>query len=220
MAQDYYSSNRKQKLSFTFFAIGGKSIFSANVLASQSRFPTNEFRLGSRILKPIAKNISLISGLSVGSKIKGTRVYPPGSTPAGVSTRLSAPFHELEETVNSNNHMFIEIPLMARWIIFKSRIGIVTGISFRQFWSNDGYYDSSGKINYGSDFFSNRQEAAIPAGVELKLSSHVSIITIYYFGLTKIYSAYYSQLNQYTDFDYSVKNRGWQIGLEYRIKPD
>lgn len=217
-AQDYFGSNRKQKVSFSLFAIGGKSTFSANVLASQSRFPTNEFRLGTHIIQPITKNVNLISGLLVGSKIKGARAYPPGSTAAGVSLRLSAPFHELEETVNSNNHTFIEIPLIAQWLHFRNRVGIVSGLSLRQFFSNDGYYDSSGKINYGSDFFSNRLEVSVPLGITLKLSNRTSLISMYYFGLTKIYSVYYSQLDQFTDFTYSVKNSSWQIGLEYHIK--
>lgn len=207
----------KSRFKLTLVAMAGRSFFAANALESQSKFPTNEVRIQVNFHRQIAKSTNLIAGVGIGGKLKGTRVYPPGSTPFGVSLRLSAPLHDLEETVNSNNHYFIEMPLMAQQTLFRNRFSIGVGINLRHFFSSDGYYDSSGTIKYASDFLSNRQELGILVGFGVNLSKRVQLESRYFVGVTSIYSMFYSQVNGLTDFKFDVKNRFFQIGLDYRF---
>lgn len=207
----------EKKIRFTVLAMAGRSIFAANALASQSRFPTDEIRLGGTFIKPLYKNLDLISGFMVGSKLKGERVFPPGSTPPGVTFKISPPFSRLEEAVNSRNHYFYEVPLLLQVRLFKNRIGLRSGGNFRNFSGNSGYFDSSGLINYGPDFFSHRKEFGILTGLSLKLSERLLLNGIYFRGLTIFDAGFFSQLNSLTNFSYIIKNRFWQIGLEYKL---
>jgi hypothetical protein len=204
----------KQKTRFTVQALGGRSFFAANDLASPSRFPTNEFRLGVGVIRPISKQFDLISGLNLGVKMKGERMYPPGSTPQGISRSLPPPIDNLEETVNSNNHEFIEIPLMARYYFLKNRLGVNAGFSFRNFFPSGGHYDSSGKIYHSGNFFSNRKEVSGISGLSLKVNSRFSLTGYYFFGLTNFFSEYSGDPQNVI---FRIKNQSWQAGLEYRI---
>lgn len=206
------------KMELTISSGAGRSTFATNVLKSQSKFPTTEVRLGLGVIKPIGKHFELISYLNVGSKLKGDRVYPPGSSPPGVSFRLSPPFNELEETVNSRNHHFVEIPFLLQFSVLNSKIGFRVGGNYRHFFQNKGYLDSSGQYNEGPDFLSNKKEFGILGGVSFRIFDNLKLTTSYCFGITKVNAVHYAQLNNFTDFRYDVRNQFSLVALEYIIK--
>ena len=196
----------------------GQSIFATNTLRSQSKFPTTEVRLGLGVIKRIGEHFDLISYLNVGSKIKGDRVFPPGSSPPGVSFRLSPPFNELEETVNSRNHHFVEIPFLAQFSALNSRIGLRVGGNYRHFFQNKGYLDSGGQYNEGPDFLSNKKEFGVLGGVSIRIFDNLKLTTSYCFGLTKVNAIHYAQLNNFKDFRFDVRNQFSLAALEYIFK--
>ncbi len=216
-----FNDSTKHKIKLKISAEGGSSFFVANKLKSASRFPTIEVRIGIGLIKNINNHVDLISGINVGSKIKGERKYPPGSTALGTSVRLGPPFNDLEETVNSRNHHFFEVPLLIQFNLFEKKVGLRTGGSYRNFFENSGYLDSSGQFNSGPDFLSNKSEFGILSGFFIHpyfFSGHYSNINItgnFYFGASKINSLYYSQINSLSNFSYTIRNQYWQVGLEY-----
>ncbi len=212
------SDSLANKIRLTLSAEAGQSTFAANTLKSQSKFPTTEVRLGLGVIKPLGKHFDLISGLNLGGKIKGERVYPPGSSPPGISFRLSPPFNELEETVNSRNHYFFEIPLLIQYSIFDKKIGFRVGGNYRNFLPNNGYEDSTGQYNFGPDFLSNKKEFGILSGISVRLGESLCLKGNFYFGVTRVYSEYYAQINSFEDFPFSLRNRFWQVGLEYALQ--
>jgi hypothetical protein len=192
----------------------GQSQFISNAFKARSAFPTIEGRVGLAISKPFKQKVKFILSLNIGAKFKGDRMYPPGSTPPGTSIRLTSPFNELEEAVNSNNHYFLEVPVVLQYSLFRERISVRAGGSIRHFVANNGYQDSSGQINYGPDFFSNLDEFIIMSTVAVKIVKKICLTGSYYRGLTKIYGMS-GIINQVQVESYFVRSGCWQIGIEY-----
>jgi hypothetical protein len=213
------------KLKFSFSAQAGKSKFDTNIADAYSGFPTIEVRLGLGALIRLNKYFDLISGVNIGNKIKGKRMFPPGSTP-GYFLRLPSPYNNLEESVNSQDHYFIEIPLLVQFNLPKPKIGFRIGANGRQFFETDGHLDSSGQYRQ-DDFLSGRLEIGVLSGVSVdlgniskNLGSRIKLTGSYYVGVSNITGGYWVGGFNGTgaDVNFLVKNRFWQAGLEYYFK--
>lgn len=186
----------------------GVSYFHSNTLQSQSKFVKTDVRLVIRSHHMLASWLELTGGVGVGVKMKGSRRYPPGSTSGGLPLRLVTPLNELEEAVNSTDHFYLEVPLMAFATIYKGiRTGI--GVSGRQFFPNKG-----NEFTYGyGDFFSFRKEWGVNMELQFRLSRQLRVTGSAYAAMSRIYS-----ITGYIDgsqIDYKAWNRSVHIGVEY-----
>jgi hypothetical protein len=217
-------SSSSSKLQFNFSAQAGKSKFDTNVADAYNGFPTVEVRLGLAGILRLNKHFDLISGVNIGNKIKGERMFPPGSTP-GNSLRLPPPYNNLEESVNSQDHYFVEVPLLFQFNLPNPKISFRAGPNYRQFFRTNGYLNSGGRYRH-DDMLSSKNEIGVLSGVSVglgsifkNLGSRIKLTGTYYVGVSNIYSAYYvGGFNNSGDVGFLVKNRFWQTGLEYYFK--
>jgi hypothetical protein len=195
-----------QKLRATVVGSMGVSYFSSRGSESQARYPTNDPKLGVRLNYLIFDRIELNTSLNFGCKIKGQRVYPPGTIVGGLPVRLPSPNNMLEEAVNSDNHFYIEVPLgLSVNIYSKWQVGV--GVSTRNFMGNNG-----NEFTTGGDFFSNRFDWGPLGTITYSISKSVRLMSTYYFGITRIYSVAGEINGAPVNFD--VRNRAFHIGLE------
>jgi hypothetical protein len=195
------------KTEFSIFGGAGRSFFATNSHQSQLRFPTAEVALGVGAKRKLFRDFDAKLYLNVSGKIKGNRVYPPGS-PVIV---LSPPVNELDGTANGRNHYSLEVPLLIQFNVPKSRVGINTGVCYRYFFKNRGY-----EFSDGPDFLSTQNEFGVLAGITIQLTAKFRTSAQYYFGLTNVYNRTVLLWGSPTaENGFEVRNQFSRVAIEY-----
>jgi hypothetical protein len=183
------------KIWIELFAAGGRSIFSTNVLKSQTEYPTPEYRLGLSFYRSFGNTIELQVRPSIGVKKK-----------AKVQNVLS-PFNFLEESTKFD-YGFAEISILANYRLGRKGM-IKSGLNSR-------FFFPSNNIPYG--FLGSKFDMGVLVGGALKLSNRIAVGAECIIGLTKVLNLNYFDSNlQPQSGLLSVRNQVGQITLSYSL---
>lgn len=180
------------KTNWTFFLSGGRSIFLTNVLPSQSRYPTPEFKVGFAMEFPLMKSLRLSFRPAYGIKGKSQ------------IQNVLTPFNFLEEATN-NEFDYVEISSLTG-LSFK-RLIFKVGLSSRFFFQSS---DTRTGI-LGSKF-----DIGLPMGISVRLRDKLKLGFEHTLGLVNVYSvAYYDSSIQPQNGILKIKNQQFQFNIEY-----
>lgn len=140
-----------------------------------NNFQTPEIWIRGTLVKPLASHISIRSGLGFGVK-KKTKPYETTSLPT--SSPYYSMMKQVDETMSSADHYYLEIPISIFYDFKKIRLG--AGVLGRHYFNT-----ASGSQ---PDWLSGSYEVGIQPIIAYKFNKEISIELDYYAGLTSLFS--------------------------------
>ncbi len=193
----------RNKLIYSVFGAGGRSIFQSDV-EGPSKFPTAEVRLGGSVTFKVGKQFDILTRMDFGAKIKREMINQPGQP-----YTVTGPWIELDRMA-ARTHYFLEIPVMLQYRLLHPKLNVAVGINYRKFFNQD--YEELGVI----DTFSGRNEIGTIGRIAYRAHPKFTIGVEYCIALTQIYSV----VGIYDGEEYKMKTRNQfgQVTLEYNLK--
>lgn len=192
--QDRNLSNPK-KYTVRLVAGGGRSIFHTNVLKSQTRYPTPEYRFGFIVNSTLNNKVEFQARPFFGIKKRGE------------VQNVLTPFNFLEESTK-RDYVFSEVSFLTNYSVYRN-IKIKSGLNSRFFFPSS---------NIAYDFLGSRFDFGLIVGFSVKLSNRIYIGSEYMFGLTKVLKLNYFDSNLKPQSGLlEIQNRIAQITLEYSL---
>jgi len=194
-------SMEPNKISYSVFAAGGRSIFRSTIDSptdSPSKFPTTEIRIGGSVTFRISRQLDILSRLDFGAKLGGKKYNEPGKP-----FTVAGPFIELEKMAGTT-HYFFEIPVMIQYRFPHPNLIVGLGLNYRKFFNQDGI-----------DSFSSRNELGAIGRVGYRLNPKFTVGIEYCIALTKIYKV--GGIFNGEEYKMSTRNEFGQITLDYKL---
>lgn len=166
--------NQSVRLTFKLDAGISYSFLTYN-FENGNKFRTPEIWIRGTLVKPLTSNLTLSTGIGVGVK-KKTKPYETVTLP--VSSPYYSMMKQVDETMSSADHYFLEIPISIFYDFRK--IGFGAGVLGRH------YFNTANGSQW--DWLSSSYEVGIRPSVTYKIARKICVGLDYYAGLSTLFS--------------------------------